>query len=468
MTGTGFEKIPAGARNILKRLDEAGYEAYIVGGCVRDCLLGQVPADWDITTSARPEEIKQIFHHTVDTGLQHGTVTVLQREDSRTTAYEVTTYRIDGIYEDARHPKEVSFTTELAEDLRRRDFTVNAMAYHPQKGLVDLYHGQEDLKERIIRAVGDPGERFSEDALRMMRAIRFAAQLKGTIESKTWEALCRMHENIRHVSAERIRVEMEKLLLSERPDDFRFFYESGLTEFFLPEWDAMMQTEQETPHHCYNVGEHTLQTIRAMDTEKLKETYPEGEYRTVLKNLRLALLLHDVAKPVCKTMDGDGTAHFKGHPAKGAGMAETILRRLRYDNETIETVVTLIRVHDSRWDPAPESMRRAISRTGEKYFPMIFFLTRADVLGQSMYEREAKLALIDAQEESFRKIRAEGDCTSLKDLAVSGKDLIAAGVRPGPGMGELLNRMLEDVLGTPEHNEKGYLLDTYVMKREGS
>lgn len=466
MTESGFGAIPEGARTILQKLDQAGHEAYIVGGCVRDCLLGKRPADWDITTSATPQEVKQVFGHTVDTGLQHGTVTVLRRENGKLNGYEVTTYRIDGIYEDARHPKQVSFTKELAEDLRRRDFTVNAMAYHPEKGLVDLFHGQEDLEKRIIRAVGDATERFSEDALRMMRAIRFAAQLQGTIETDTWEALCRLHENIAHVSAERIRVEMEKLLVSDRPGDFRLFYESGLTKHFLPEWDRMMETKQETPHHCYNVGEHTIHAMEALDVKALGEACPEEAYKTALKDLRLALLLHDVAKPDCKTMDDDGVAHFAGHPGIGAKKAGEILRRLKYDNDTIDTVTTLIRVHDSRWDPSKRSMRRAVSKTGERYFPLIFFLLRADVMGQSDYHRQDKLALIDAQEACYREIIAAKDCLTLKELAVSGKDLIAAGMKPGPGIGEVLDRMLEDVLAAPEHNVKEYLLENYLKRQE--
>ncbi len=464
MTENSFDRIPAGALEILKKLNTSGYEAYIVGGCVRDCLLGKDPADWDITTSATPPEVKQIFRHTVDTGLQHGTVTVLQREDGKQTSYEVTTYRIDGVYEDARHPKQVSFTADLAEDLKRRDFTVNAMAYHPEKGLVDLFHGREDLESGIIRAVGEANERFLEDALRMMRAIRFAAQLKGKIEENTWKALCELHENIAHVSAERIRVEMEKLLVSDRPEDFRLFHESGLTKYFIPEWDVMMETEQENPHHCYNVGEHTIHGMMSLNTEKLRQTYTGEEYGKAIKYLRLALLLHDCAKPRCKTMDEEGVAHFVGHPEIGARMADEILKRLRYDNETIDVVTSLIRVHDSRWKPTPQSIRRALSKNGEKCFPLIFFLTRADVLGQSDFMREEKLALIDAQEACYREVLAAGDCITLKNLAVSGRDLIEAGIKPGPGMGEILNLMLEDVLETPDHNVKEYLMEKYCRE----
>ena len=229
------EMVPEEARDILQKLNEAGYEAFVVGGCVRDCLLGKTPADWDITTSARPEQVKAVFSHTVDTGLQHGTVTVMQKTNGKLTGYEVTTYRIDGEYEDARHPKEVIFTAELAEDLKRRDFTINAMAYHPEAGLQDLFHGREDLEAGVIRCVGEAKERFTEDALRMMRAIRFAAQLDAQIEPLTWEAIKALAPNIEKVSAERIRVEMEKLLVSDHPDRFRLFYESGLTKYFLPE-----------------------------------------------------------------------------------------------------------------------------------------------------------------------------------------------------------------------------------------
>ena len=458
------EMLPEEARDILQKLNEAGYEAFIVGGCVRDCLLGKMPADWDITTSARPEEVKAVFAHTVDTGLQHGTVTVMQRTNGKLTGYEVTTYRIDGEYEDARHPKEVTFTAELAEDLKRRDFTINAMAYHPKAGLQDLFHGREDLENGVIRCVGEAKERFTEDALRMMRAIRFAAQLDATIEPATWEAIRALAPNIEKVSAERIRVEMEKLLVSDHPEHFRLFYESGLTAHFLPEWDATMTTTQENPHHCYTVGEHILHTLMSTDLEGMKQEDLPGGFEWNRRILRLTMLFHDIAKPLTKTIDAEGICHFHGHPERGAEMTEEILKRLKYDNDTIRMVSGLVRTHEGRFEATRRLLRRAINRYGEEQFPLYFYVQEADTLGQSMFLREEKLERIAQLRELYKEILARKEAVSLKDLAVKGADLIKAGVQPGPQLGELLQQMLEDVLEEPEHNDKEYLLAKYVNK----
>ena len=245
--------IPPKVSEILDILHSHGYEAYAVGGCVRDSILARTPDDWDITTSANPEEVKGLFRRTVDTGLQHGTVTVLLGEES----FEVTTYRLDGEYEDSRHPREVTFTSSLQEDLKRRDFTINAMAYNRQEGLVDFFGGMADLQRKVIRAVGDPKERFSEDALRIMRAVRFSAQLGFSIERKTYEALRELAPSLVHISAERIQTELVKLLLSEHPEYLEAAWQTGITRVILPEFDAMMETPQNSPHHCYDVGHIT-------------------------------------------------------------------------------------------------------------------------------------------------------------------------------------------------------------------
>ena len=273
--------IPQKAEQILHILNEAGYEAYVVGGCVRDSILDRVPGDWDITTSALPEQVKELFHRTVDTGIQHGTVTVMMGKEG----FEVTTYRVDGEYHDGRHPDAVTFTRSLEEDLKRRDFTINAMAYHPEHGLVDLFGGMEDINRKIIRCVGDPVERFTEDALRMLRAVRFSAQLGFTVEENTKAALARMSGNLEHVSAERIQTELVKLLVSDHPDYLRTAWETGLTREFLPEFDACMETAQNTPHHCCSVGEHILKSLTEIENDRL---------------LRITMLLHDIAKPVEK------------------------------------------------------------------------------------------------------------------------------------------------------------------------
>lgn len=431
--------IPVNAEKILRVLENQGFEAFIVGGCVRDSILGRRPDDWDITTSARPEQVKALFRRTVDTGLKHGTVTVLMDKES----YEVTTYRIDGEYEDGRHPKEVAFTASLEEDLKRRDFTINAMAYHPDRGLVDLFHGMDDIRAEIIRCVGNPLERFGEDALRILRAVRFSAQLGFSIEAETKTGIEELAPNLKLVSAERIQTELVKLLVSPHPDYFLTAYETGITRQFLPEFDACMETGQNTPHHCLSVGLHTLQSLLNIRPDKV---------------LRLTMLLHDIGKPAVKKTDENGRDHFKMHGPAGEKMASAILRRLKFDNDTISKVCRLIRWHDDR--PAPDmcSVRRAVNRIGEDIFPLYLEVQRADMLAQSTYKREEKAARLEGVNECYRKILEEGQCVSLKSMAVSGRDLIAAGYAPGPELGEILDRLLEHVLEHPEDNEKDRLL----------
>ena len=440
-------RLPEHVTFILHTLESAGFEGYAVGGCVRDALLGREPQDWDITTNARPLQVKELFPRTIDTGLQHGTVTVMLDH----TGYEVTTYRIDGEYEDGRHPKEVSFTGSLREDLMRRDFTINAMAYNETDGLVDLFEGKEDLERGIIRCVGDPKERFSEDALRMMRAIRFSAQLGFAIDPQTLEAVCALSDTIEKISAERIQTELLKTLTSAHPDAVRIFYETGLSAHFLPELDAMMETDQNNPHHCYSVGEHTLHSLLYVETDKV---------------LRLTMLLHDVAKPQCKTTDEAGIDHFHGHPAQGAQMARVILRRLKLDNDTIARVTQLIRWHDDNPPLTERNVRRAVYRVGSAQYPAIFAVKRADILAQSDYQREEKLRYVDDYETLYTQILEKNQCLSIRDLAVNGADLLAAGVPQGRQIGEYLDQLLQLVLEQPELNTREYLLET-VQKQIG-
>ncbi len=431
--------IPQKAEDILQVLETHGFEAYAVGGCVRDSMLGRVPDDWDITTSAKPIEVKALFRRTVDTGLKHGTVTVLMDKEG----FEVTTYRVDGEYEDGRHPKEVVFTASLGEDLKRRDFTINAMAYNPQKGVVDLFGGIGDLKSGVIRCVGNPMERFTEDALRIMRAVRFSAQLGFRIEEKTRDALKILAPNLKHVSAERIQAELLKLLVSPHPDYLRIAYESGITREFLPELDACMETGQNTPHHCYTVGEHILHSLSYVPNDKV---------------LRLTMLLHDIGKPVVKRTDETGRDHFKMHVSESEKMAGMILRRLKLDNDTISKVCRLVKWHDYRPLPEMKAVRRAVNKIGEDLFPLYLEVQRADVLSQSMYCREEKLVRLKGVGLCWEKILEEKQCVSLKNLAVTGKDLIGAGIAPGKELGDLLARLLELVLEEPECNKKEILL----------
>lgn len=431
--------LPQDVITIIERLESRGYEAYAVGGCVRDSILGKVPADWDITTSASPQEIKANFSHTIDTGIEHGTVTVMLHGEG----YEVTTFRIDGSYHDGRHPDSVAFTKSLSEDLRRRDFTINAMAYNEKDGLVDLFGGQKDLEDGIIRCVGIASERFSEDALRMFRAVRFAAQLGFSIEEETYAAICQLAPTLERISAERIMMELTKLLVSEHPEEMRILYESGLTTVFLPEFDAMMQTAQNTPHHCYTVGEHTIVAMQQVPQDRI---------------LRLSMLLHDVGKPVCRTTDEAGRDHFLGHPEVGEEMASTILHRLKCDNDTIRRVRKFVRWHDYRPSATERSVRKAMVAMGEECFPDIFTVKRADTMAQSTYERDRKLQAIDDFERIYQKILEKQQCISKKELAINGRDLIALGVTEGRKIGEILDTLFGEVIEEPSKNTREYLL----------
>lgn len=438
-------RIPEQVSTILAKLQESGYEAYIVGGCVRDALLGREPNDWDITTSALPMDVKRIFVKTVDTGLQHGTVTVL----AGGKGYEVTTYRVDGVYEDGRHPKAVTFTPSLREDLQRRDFTINAMAYREPGVLVDLFGGQKDLADGVIRAVGDPVQRFSEDALRILRAIRFSAQLGYRIEDETLRAASELAVNLCKISAERIRVELEKTITSDHPALLRTAYEAGITAMFLPEFDQCMETRQNNPHHCYTVGEHILKSMELIRNDRI---------------LRLTMLLHDVGKPACLTTDEQGIDHFYGHQEVSASMAQAILKRLKYDNDTIRKVVKLVRCHDMQIRLTAPAVRKAVVKIGEDLFPLFLEVKQADLLAQSTYQREDKQEILDEVKRLYAQIIDRGDCLNLKHLAVNGSDLVRMGVKPGREVGDILARMLNDVLDVPSHNDKDYLLGRFVAQ----
>jgi len=432
-------QLPEKVGRIIGTLQEHGYEAYAVGGCIRDSILGREPEDWDITTSAMPEETKALFDKTFDTGIQHGTITVLLEKEG----FEVTTYRIDGKYEDSRHPKEVTFTRNLREDLLRRDFTINAMAYNETDGLVDIFGGLEDLEAGMIRCVGTAKERFKEDALRILRGVRFAAQLGFDIEEDTRQGMKELAWTLQNISAERIQVELVKMITSKRPEMLREAYELGMTRIVLPEFDQLMTTGQETPHHMYSVGEHTLHAMKNIRADKI---------------LRLAMLLHDMGKPALKTVDEAGVAHFKKHALESERIAENVLRRLKFDNDTIRKVTRLVRCHDLRMPATAKSVRRAMNQIGEELFPYYMEVRRADVLAQSMYQREEKIENLDQIEELYHQIVEDGDCVSLKDLAVTGRDLIASGMKPGKKIGEKLEELLKLVIEDPKLNTKEELL----------
>ena len=437
-------RIPQHANYIIKTLQHYGYEAYIVGGCVRDAILGKEPADWDITTSAKPLQIKSIFQKTVDTGLKHGTVTVLMEKEP----FEVTTYRIDGEYEDHRRPNDVTFTTNLKEDLMRRDFTINAMAYNEKDGLVDLFGGVDDLKKKVIRCVGNPDDRFDEDALRMLRAVRFAAQLGFEIDAPTMDAIRRKHEYLKDISAERIQVELTKLLVSDYPEKIKTAWELGMTGVFLPEFDRMMETAQHNPHHKYSVGDHTIEVIKGTEPDKV---------------LRLSALLHDVGKPSTRSTDKEGIDHFYNHYKKSGELAEEILRRLKYDNHTIKSVRHLVEWHDFRWDDESYAgmakVRRMVSKVGIDYFEPLLKLQRADILAQSSYLQDKKLKVLDEVTAIYQEVKKNHDCLTIKDLDIDGVTQIRNGIPAGTRMGIILERLLDMVIEEPKLNQRAILLE---------
>lgn len=427
-------------------MDE-GYEAYAVGGCVRDSLLSRVPHDWDITTNAKPEEVKKLFRRTVDTGIKHGTVTIMLGTDG----YEVTTYRIDGEYEDSRHPKNVTFTTELSEDLRRRDFTINAMAYNERSGIVDLFGGQEDLRRGIVRAVGEPSERFDEDALRILRAVRFAAQLGYEIEEDTRRAAAKLAHNLQNISSERIREELVKLLVSPHPEFIREAWKLGITAVVLPEFDLTMETQQNTPHHMYSVGEHIIHSVCNVETEG----YDDHERMC----LRVGMLLHDIGKPASKSTDENGRDHFYGHAEVGVKIADNILRRLKFDNKSRSTILDIVKYHDVRPKLTYPGVRKIINKVGIDSFYLLFPVQQADIFSQSEYDREGKLERADKLHIMYDKIIDNNDPLFVKDLAVNGNDLIQAGFEKGKMLGAALQHLLMIVLDDPMKNDREKLME---------
>ena len=437
--------LPAGVSRALTMLESAGFEAFIVGGCVRDALRGITPKDYDITTSALPEETKSVFrdYRVIETGIQHGTVTVMMEG----MPLEITTYRTEGTYSDNRHPDSVSFTTSLREDVARRDFTMNAIAYSPARGLIDHFGGAEDIREGIIRCVGDPDTRFREDALRMMRGIRFASALGFAIEENTAAAIRENKERISAVSAERIRVELTKLLCGVNVKNVLMDWWDVLG-VVIPEILPMHGFDQKTPYHIYDVWEHTAVAV--------SETPP-------VTHLRLSALLHDIGKPPSFFTDEKGVGHFYGHPAVSEKMTEEILARLKYDNVTRRRVVTLVREHDRIIEPTEPAVKRALSRLTPEVFFNLLIIKRADNLAQSPDYRD-RLETYDRIESIAQNILAKNECISVSTLAVNGSDLIALGMKPGLEIGDMLNQLLEQVIRGEMENDRNVLL-AYVKKK---
>lgn len=433
--------MPPKVKEIVKRLQEAGYEAYAVGGCIRDSILDKEPNDWDICTSAKPQETKDCFseYTVVETGIQHGTVTVVIEHEP----YEVTTYRVDGEYKDNRRPEQVQFVSELKEDLARRDFTINAMAYCEEDGLKDFFGGKNDLQSGVIRCVGDANKRFQEDALRIFRALRFASVLGFEIEEDTAKAIREEKMLLKNIAKERIQVELVKLLLGDGAKDILKEY-SDVIAVIIPEIKDMIGFEQHNPHHCYDVWIHTIEALSHTPADKV---------------IRLASLLHDSGKPHCYTCDDDGIGHFYGHAAKSFDIAQTVMNRLKFDNETKHDVCQLVKYHDGIVLGEEKYVKRWLNKMGEVQFQRLLKLKYGDMMGQSELERDSKLESLRGLDSILTKVLDEEQCFSLKDLNINGRDLIDIGIKEGKKIGKILDKLLEEVIDGKLDNQKEVLLE---------
>lgn len=441
-------EIPAGVGHILQALTDAGFETCLVGGCVRDLLRGAVPHDWDICTSARPEETEACFagHRIIETGVKHGTVIVL--EDSR--PYEITTYRTEGPYSDSRRPDYVEFVSSLESDLARRDFTMNAIALEPDGSLRDPFGGGDDIRAGQIRCVGEPSQRFQEDGLRVMRALRFAAVFGYEIEEQTAQAIHENRHMLEHVAAERINAELCKLLAGKKAGDILRQYPDVFCQFW-PQLGPLVALEQNSPWHCWGGWEHTIHTVEAAPPDLV---------------LRLTMLLHDIGKPTCKSTDENGVDHFYGHPAVSALLADQMLRALKFDNKTRERVVTLVEHHDVQIPNRDRPIRKWLGRLGPETFFQLLEVKRADGMGQAHELVKDRLAELEKMKTEAEEIVAQRQCFSLKDLAVNGRDVIAAGIAPGPEVGRVLNGLLEQVLSGDTLNRREVLLKQIKSKQD--
>ncbi len=423
----------------MEKLEDAGFEAYLVGGGLRDILMGREVHDFDITSSAKPEEVMEVFSDfkVIPTGLKHGTVTVLVEDEP----LEITTFRSESGYSDGRHPDSVSFAKSVEDDLGRRDFTMNAMACRINGELFDLFGGQKDIADKLVRTVGNAKERFSEDGLRILRAIRFAAVLGFEVEAGTKNAIHQMGYMIEKVSEERIVSEFNKIMLSEKPSTYLREYKDIIC-IFIPELEACIGFDQKNHHHVYDVFEHTLRVVDNMPPKL---------------SLRLAALFHDISKPFCFEIGSDGEGHFYGHASKSSEMAENILRRLKYDNVTITDVYQLVKYHDHQIENSDKIIKRMLRRMGEKGFFDILDLKRADNLGQSE-EFRYRQDILQELENSARRILDEKACFSIKDMAINGSDLIKLGMVQGPEIGEVLEMLLDRVISGEIKNDRQELI----------
>lgn len=433
-------QLPNNVSLILSKLNENGFEANIVGGCVRDILLGKEPHDWDICTDAMPEQIIECFNNysIIDNGIKHGTVGVIIDKN----VYEITTYRIDGEYNDCRHPNSVTFTDKLSYDLSRRDFTVNAMAFNPKDGLTDLFGGQADLKSGAIRCVGDPDKRFKEDALRIIRALRFASVYSFSIEIKTADAILRNAGLLKNISEERITSEFNRLLCGNTAPYILNRFRRVIA-VFIPEIEVMFNFDQNNPHHNKTLWKHTTSAISHIDNDLI---------------LRLTMFFHDIGKPLAQKYDeAKKLCHYKGHNKFSAAITDNIMRRMKYPNDVIDKVKSLILYHDIRFSDNKRQIKHVMSAIGKENFQLLLKVQRADLLAQSMYKREEKLEKFNLACETFSRVVEEEECFKLRDLALNGHDLIRLGITNGKDIGNTLKLLLSLVIDEKLDNKKEVL-----------
>ncbi|MBO5733794.1 MAG: CCA tRNA nucleotidyltransferase [Clostridia bacterium] len=432
-------KLSKESREVIEKLHNKGFLAYAVGGCVRDSLLGKVPYDFDVTTDATPQEVKQLFHKTIDTGIAHGTVTVM----INSIPIEVTTFRTDGEYIHNRKPQTVTLVKDVREDLSRRDFTINALCYNDKEGILDLFGGIEDLKNKTIRAVGEPKKRFTEDALRILRAVRFSAQLGFTIEENTKKAIMTCAHLVKNLSVERIAAEFEKILMSDSPEHIKMLYDLGVLEEICPEMCDCFRQNQNTRWHLYDVGTHSLKVIK---------NCPK------LAHLRYAALMHDWGKPHTHGINDLGEDMFRNHAKKSEELSENFCRKYKFSNQLRDKAVRLVKYHDIEILPEKKYVKRAVNKVGDDIFVDLIALKRADCLSQNLELTAERLPYIDRLLELYTEIKENKEPFGVKNLAINGNDLKELGFY-GKEIGRVLDLLLEKVIENPKLNEKDKLIE---------
>ena len=431
---------PNEVKTIIERLSKKGFEAFIVGGCVRDCFMNTIPHDWDICTNAEPDQTESCFseYKTISIGKKHGTIGIVIHGK----LYEVTTYRVDGEYLDNRRPDSVEFTSNIKNDLSRRDFTINAMAYNRNSGLVDCFGGKDDIKNKLIKCVGNPEKRFNEDALRILRGLRFASRLDFEIEKETSNAIHNLKYLLYNVSKERIKEELIGIVCGKSAERILNDYRDVIAEL-LPEITPCFDFEQRTPHHCFDVYRHITHSVGMIEPEPL---------------LRLTMLLHDIGKPQACYEDKNGRRHFKGHPKISAELAEVILKRLRFSNAFITGCLKLIEYHDVRFKGNKSTVKRVIGQIGTENTENLFKIQYADTMSQSDYRREQKLNDLKTAQMHFNEVVINDECCTLKQLDIKGNELKTECGIEGKNISNTLNYLLDLVIDEKTENKKSELI----------